>query len=515
MGENYLDYNIQPKASILNVFSRLSYKSWYAIAEFVDNSTQSYLSHKKKLENLTDFSHLKVQVDYDKDKNTLRIVDNAFGMEIDRFLDAITLDAKNDDQTGRNEFGMGLKTAASWFGEKWSVTSTQLGSDNEYYAVIDIPKLKNEDINTTQVFKNKTKKDKHGTTILIENLTKKLSGPTTIGKIKSILSSMYRRDIVNHGVEIVFNGEIIEYQDIKVLEFRGTTWKRTVVFDFKFEDKVYHVSGFVGIMEKGSYPVSGFALFRNDRVIIGGNDQNYKPLEIFVQSQSQISLKLFGELSVDDFPVNQAKDGFVWDDGLEQEFIQNLKNNISDYIEIARLSKKERAREEELDKETSENVRKEVIEGINNLRHDSVEGRMDEDSEEESEDLRKYREKLKTEKTAEDKIIDEEREYPVPIDKLSTKTVIVKWEIASSKKWITKFEDDRGLHINLNINHPFFKPYSESFEFKIVLEKFAIAIIVAEEKAKVLSNEKGMLYASAIRTQMNDVLARICEGKDE
>lgn len=509
MSENYLDYDIQPKASILNVFSRLSYKSWYAIAEFVDNSTQSYLSHKKELENLKDFSHLTVEVNYDKEKNTLTIVDNAYGMEIERFLDAITLDAKNEDQTGRNEFGMGLKTAASWFGDKWSVRSTQLGSANEYYAVIDIPKLKQEDINTTQVFKEKTNKDKHGTTILIENLTKKLSGPQTISKIRKILSSMYRRDIVNHGIEIIFNGEKIAYQEIKVLYFRGTTWKRDVEFDFSFDGKEYHVSGFVGIMDSGSYPASGFALFRNDRVIIGGEDQNYKPLEIFVQRQSQISLKLFGELSVDDFPVNQAKDGFIWDDGLEYEFIQALKSNIADYIEIARLSKKERAKEEELDRETSENVRKEVNKGIDNLTKEVQDG-FDDSYDEETEDLKKFREKLSAEEESEEEIYSEEREYEIPVDKINKKRVSVKWEIASSKKWITKMEENGILYINININHPFFKPYSKEFDFKIVLEKLVIAFVIAEEQAKTISDEKGMIPASAIRSQMNEILPRIC-----
>lgn len=64
-------------------------------------------------------------------------------------------------------------------------------------------------------------------------------------------------------------------------------------------------------MNPGSYPKAGFALFRRGRVIIGGEDMNYKPAEIFGQSQSQVSLKLFGEINLDTFPVNQAKDGFV------------------------------------------------------------------------------------------------------------------------------------------------------------------------------------------------------------
>ncbi|MBO6042326.1 hypothetical protein J6P52_04145 [bacterium] len=41
--------NIQPQAAILGAFSRLSYKLEYAIAEFVDNSTASFLGNKELL----------------------------------------------------------------------------------------------------------------------------------------------------------------------------------------------------------------------------------------------------------------------------------------------------------------------------------------------------------------------------------------------------------------------------------------------------------------------------------
>lgn len=127
-----MELNIQPPASILNVFSRLSYKPWYAIAEFVDNSTQSYISHSDELSTAPEFDKLIVNVKYDAESNTLTIIDNAYGMEIDRFRDAILLDSRNESQSGRNEFGMGLKTAASWFGKVWKITSTQYGSANRY-----------------------------------------------------------------------------------------------------------------------------------------------------------------------------------------------------------------------------------------------------------------------------------------------------------------------------------------------------------------------------------------------
>ena len=151
LSDNTYELNIRPEASILNVFSRLSYKVWYAIAEFVDNSTQSYISHMDELQQDDAFEKLIVSMKYDSVENTLTITDNAYGMEINKFKDAILLDSRNAEQRGRNEFGMGLKTAASWFGNVWSVTSTQYGSSNQYSATVDIPRLKNEGLNSITI----------------------------------------------------------------------------------------------------------------------------------------------------------------------------------------------------------------------------------------------------------------------------------------------------------------------------------------------------------------------------
>ena len=226
---DFTELNIQPAASILNVFSRLSYKPWYAIAEFVDNSTQSYLSHEKEMNKIPGFDRLVVDIVYDATNNTLSIEDNAYGMEIDRFKDAILLDSRNEYQTGRNEFGMGLKTAASWFGNVWHVISTQYGSVNKYSATIDIPKLKEKNLNSIQIQREHTSQESHGTTILIEQVTKKITGSRTIGKIRDLLSSMYRRDVNNNNIEIWFNGEQILFEEYQILSnFRGKTWKKEV-----------------------------------------------------------------------------------------------------------------------------------------------------------------------------------------------------------------------------------------------------------------------------------------------
>lgn len=515
INDDTYELNIQPTASILNVFSRLSYKVWYAIAEFVDNSTQSYLSHVQELSEAKDFDKLIVKVQYDASANTLTITDNAYGMEIDKFRDAILLDSKNAEQTGRNEFGMGLKTAASWFGNIWCVTSTRFGSSNRYTATVNIPKLKEKGLNSVQIHRDTVDFDSHGTTILICDVTKKITGPRTIKKIRDLLSSMYRRDINYRNIEIWFNDEPIQFLEYPILQnFRGKKWKKDIEFQVEFNEKTYFVKGFVAIMNPGSFPNSGFALFRQNRVVIGGTDSNYKPSQIFGQAQSQRSLKLFGELDMDDFPVNQAKDGFIWDDGLEDAFIEKLKICIHDYIDIADLSKKDRESEEQYSKKKSEELHRQVETSINNMtrQHDSDMNLEDTETEgQECDEVNEYIDTILNQEHPEE-LVGTNRHYDISLNPVSKLGVNVQWAIGKNDYWIEYGEDDnRNINVIINIDHPFFMPYSKDEDFKKVLEKFVLAFVVAEQQAKITSNKEGYIVASTIKNYMNRFLSNMAE----
>ena len=524
--EDSIELNIQPAASILNVFSRLSYKPWYAIAEFVDNSTQSYISHQEELDNDEFFDKLVVDVKYDSKANTLSIIDNAYGMEKDRFEDAIILDSRNETQSGRNEFGMGLKTAASWFGEVWTVKSTQYGSNNRYVATVDIPKLKEDNLNSIEIRRYHVDSKTHKTEIIIEQVTKKITGARTIGKIRDLLSSMYRRDINNRNIEIWFNGVPIEFDDYPVLtNFRDKKWKKDLDFSVQFLDREYRVKGFVAIMNPGSFPKAGFALFRQDRVVIGGTDANYKPDAIFGQAQSQRSLKLFGELDMDDFPVNQAKDGFIWDDGLEEAFIDELKANIQEYIEIADLSKKQRDDESQYSDEKSEELHKDVENSLQNAfknDFDNIDDNEEDDnliseedgnliSEEDNSDYQQYVNEFIDVET-EEKILGTDRNYTIPISSVEEVDFVVKWTTGKKDYWIEykEYEQDK-YDVTINIEHQFFMPFSKEETFKRVLEKFTLAFILSERQAKKVCDYEGYIPVNAIKNHMNRYLQKLAE----
>ena len=504
------ELNIQPQAGVIGVFSRLNYKPWYAIAEFVDNSTQSFYSHQNELAE-HGITEVEITIDYDSEKDILTITDTAFGMEFDDFARAVKIDSPPENKNGRNEFGMGLKTAASWFGNIWSVKSTAFGSSSQYYTEVNIPQMRENNVNFVEIQKTPVEPLTHGTTIVIREVTKKIGSARTKNKITELLKSMYRRDLNNGLVQIVYDGEPLYFDEYSCLTFRDKEWRKNVDFSFDFDGITHNVVGFVGILANGGFGRAGFALFRRGRVVVGGEEYNYKPQEIFQQSQSTISHKLFGELDLDDFPINQAKDGFVWDDGLEEEFIKQLKLNIREYIDIARLTNKQREEEKNLSKEVSDSVQHLIQEAINKTSV-SVEPVINETSQETYFQVELFKEYQSEQNNLPEVVNDHVREYNVKLDTITTYQIVVQWVQANNQSWITVEPPTESIvRVKLNINHPFFKPFSANQDFKVVLEKFAIAFALAELRAKATANSDGSIAPNAIRSYINKYLKELSE----
>lgn len=512
------ELDIRPEAGILGVFSRLSYKAWYAIAEFVDNSTQSFFSNEEKLRN-DNINQVHVQIKYLQNENELIIIDDAYGMEIEDFKRAVKLDSKSDHPDTRNEFGMGLKTAASWFGEIWSVETTQLDSENKYYTEVNIPLLREQKINSVKIQKSNCPKSEHGTTVHIKNLTKQISSKTR-DKICTLLESMYRRDLESGKVTIEFitgnNSKQLSFTPYEPLSYKGEVWKKNIDFTFEFKKKAYKVKGFVGILKdrksggKGSFDSAGFALFRRNRVIVGGEGLNYKPYDIFGEAQSPISHKLYGEIDLDDFPVNQAKDGFVWDNGLEEEFIKSLEKRIDKYIDFAKKTIKERNDENVLSEETSNSTLEKVqpyAEKISAINTGHIDLLTSQNKTHEQELFEEYI----TESNKEEKISDSFRTYEIMMNQVQKTTFKISWKQADSTSWIdVKKDSDDLVELYININHQFFKPFSKNPDFQPIIEKFVIAFMAAEKKAKLASSD-GKILSTSIRNFLNDFLSVVGE----
>ena len=109
----------------------------HVLAEFVDNALQSFRDKREELLAIDPDYKLRVQIfihwDENETKMSLRkatrfvIEDNAGGIAANRFVNAFEPANAPDNNTGLNEFGMGLKTAACWLGYKWVVKTKALG----------------------------------------------------------------------------------------------------------------------------------------------------------------------------------------------------------------------------------------------------------------------------------------------------------------------------------------------------------------------------------------------------
>jgi hypothetical protein len=150
--------NLQIGVEIITSYRRLSYTPWHAIAEFVDNSTQSYFDNKELLEKLYEKENekgLNVHIVYSNSEQSgfLRISDNSIGMSYYELEAAMKIAVPSSKSSGRSRYGMGLKTSACWIGNKWTVRTKKYGETSEHSVTIDVLRISkgNRDINHQEV----------------------------------------------------------------------------------------------------------------------------------------------------------------------------------------------------------------------------------------------------------------------------------------------------------------------------------------------------------------------------
>jgi hypothetical protein len=163
--------NIRPGVNVLSVLPHLNYKSWFALAEFVDNAVQSSISNKKLLKTIEgDNYRLRVEIDFDTSSSAISIKDNAAGISSVDYQRAFRPAEIPPDASGLSEFGMGMKSAACWFAPNWSVRSSAIGENVERTVLFDIDRIVNDSIEELNVLSMAVGEDKHYTEVRLENI---------------------------------------------------------------------------------------------------------------------------------------------------------------------------------------------------------------------------------------------------------------------------------------------------------------------------------------------------------
>ena len=85
--------NIRPTTSVYATYKNIRYDPWTAIAEFVDNSTQSYYDNILKLESTKYWDGLQIDIEYKKDKGKL-VIDEDEAPLIKAIFDIYANDSK-------------------------------------------------------------------------------------------------------------------------------------------------------------------------------------------------------------------------------------------------------------------------------------------------------------------------------------------------------------------------------------------------------------------------------------
>lgn len=334
---------LQLGLDVIRSYKRLSYTPWHALAEFVDNSTQSYFNNRQTLDESykREGKGLEVSITYDRATELLRIADNAMGMSLGELDHALHVGARPADTTGRSKFGMGMKTAACWFGNLWTIKTKKLGETTEYFVTVDVDSVA-DGANTLPMQSNQGKDPKtHYTVLEIKAHNRRLQG-RTLGKIRDFLSSMYRKDIADGSLTLLWQGDSLEwpgYSDDQFLKAPdGTHYKKP--FEFAVNGK--RVAGWVGVLRKGSRARAGFSILHAGRVVRGWPD-SWRPESIYGQllgSNDLVNQRLVGELYLDDFDVSHTKDDILWLGDDEDQVQDKLKEVCADYSNVARSARK-------------------------------------------------------------------------------------------------------------------------------------------------------------------------------
>lgn len=502
--------NIRPGVTILSVLRHLNYRPWFALAEFVDNSLQSYLDHKSELEKAEGGSFkLKVSIDLKTDNGgRISIRDNAAGIHEKDYRRAFRPAEIPLDKSGLSEFGIGMKAAACWFSESWQVRTSALGEPLERSVSFDIDKIVEDKIEELDVASHPTKPGIHFTEIILEDLYQPPQG-RTIGKIKEHLTSIYRVFLRKGVLELKLNGERLACSEPTVLrtpyyKMPGSEpilWKKEVDFDL---GKDMHVHGFAAIRETASVSEAGFALFRKGRLIQGSYDEGYRPEFIFGKSNSFRYQRLFGELHLEGFEVSHTKDGFKWDEN-EEPFLELLKEEL-DRKPIALLEQAEQYRVRPKQKDirpAAEAAAQKTADVIQQKAPPVLEQQLEEkpDSKNPPSDL------LKIKETAASREIEVDLlgcRWRIILE-LSTDPAVGDWLEISDKilRKRLKKQEIRTLNVRLSLAHPFMERFAGADPDRIEpLLRVAAALALAEVTAR----ESGVRGVGTVRRNVNNLL---------
>ena len=498
------------------MFRHLNYRPWFAAAEFVDNAIQSFQDHQSELATVADAGKLRVKVKIDtSDEGFIQVSDNAAGIYREEWARALRPAEPPPDTSGLAEFGMGMKTAAAWFGRRLTVSSKALGEPFRREITLDFNEIVEKRLETVRPETLPAPPEQHGTTVIVSGLHRPPYG-RTVGKIREHLASIYRMFLRDGTLELVFQHgtnpeqhltadevEVLEGPRFDDMDGEHKHWSKPIDFDL---GGGLRARGFMAIRAVGSTSNAGLALFRRKRLIEGSGDETYRPRPIFGASNSYEYQRLFGELTLEGFEISHTKDGFRWEEH-EEPFVDLLREYAdAEPLPLIRQARRFRAGAVRSPESNLSEEAKSAASGTA-----SVLGR-------------------ELARSAVDKLVPAESTLPVDLSpgiELFPATIELAYR---SRRWHVTVEISNDLthigewfevaeHIEANqgdpydvirlrmsLRHPFSERYvGVNYENLELLTRFAAGLAIAEITAR----EAGARQAGEVRRRFNDLLSTV------
>ena len=212
------DVSIEIGSQFYNTFKDIQNTPSHVFAEFVDNALQSYRDHSSRLHELEPGYRLQVNIDVEWEPGGDRarkiiISDNAGGIGGDRYKTAFMPGKRPRKNTGLNEKGMGLKTAACWLGDTWTVKTAALGESVSRTMHFDLDTVSEEELQKVPVEREVKDINEHYTWIEITNPTANCPTIRYIETIKAELSSIYRKSFRDNEMTVRAFGENLSFEE--------------------------------------------------------------------------------------------------------------------------------------------------------------------------------------------------------------------------------------------------------------------------------------------------------------
>ena len=300
----------------------------HAIAEFIDNALQSYRDNKDAILTINPNYEFKVVVDINWDSETEKakeiiISDNAAGLSYKSFKKAFMTAEVPENNLGLNEFGMGMKTAAAWLGNNWSVKTSAIFENVERFYNFNLQYVLENEVKELPYTEVEVDRCSHYTEVCITQPTKNSPTEKSLKRIKAELASIYRQSLRCKEMSLYLCGEKLEFVEYPVLHAPYVKTPNAAPIEWKINIDIpfgkYRATGFIGILRDMSEQNRGIVLLRRGRVVMGADEdgRRYSPKCLCGSMGSPRYKRLFGELELEGFEVSFNKNDIQDKENLE------------------------------------------------------------------------------------------------------------------------------------------------------------------------------------------------------